>query len=309
MISGEAHRLRIDDTLASVALRMPKSLRGQTSRLAYRLGLTPAPEQGFEAFVVMAPNRDLPRYAAEATGEPGVCRLPQSSLDQWRRAHHCAAVYGLISDRLDDGQVKKATVLVKLREAMLAAWKRELGHALGSPSRARALVNDALLALARGNAMEREALSVTQAEGPGTLSARVYVETVRAKLRWFGVAGRGVLLSFNEPERARALEDAYDTFSVGLQCLDDALDAEKDERLRGASFPAALGLPGGALLTASKVLFARSAELAARGSFHELSEWLSAMASRAGRAVVPGDALKNALGASVLIAAAKEVIP
>lgn len=309
MISGEPVRPRIDDTLARVAERFPAPLREQTGGLAHRLGLTRTPEQGFESFVVMAPNRDLPRYAAEDPRRPGTCRLSPGSLARWRRAHHCAAVFGLVSDRLDDGQIAPDPWLLGLRDEMLAAWKVELAGALGSPARARALIGAALRALGRGNALERQALSRAKESGPGTLSAQEYVRTVRWKLRWFGVAGHGALLSLGEPRRARALRDAYDTFSVGLQCVDDALDAERDERERGASFPAALGLPPEALLAASKGLFARAARMAGEAHFHELAEWLSAMAERAARAHVAGDPLRNALGASILHAAVSEVIP
>jgi hypothetical protein len=309
VISGNLDRPRIDDTFAQVAERFPAHLREPASGLAHRLGLTETPAQGFESFVVMAPNRDLPRYAAEDPRRPGSCRLSPEALAPWRRAHHCAAVFGLVSDRLDDGQVAPAPWVEGIRDEMLAAWTAELGLALGSPARAHALVGAALRQLEQGNSMERQALSRTRELGPGTLSGAQYVRMTCAKLAWFGVSGHGVLLFLDEPRRARALRDAYDTFSVALQCIDDALDAESDERVRGACFPAALGLPPEALLTASKGLLARAARMAKKARFHELAEWLSNMAGRAAAAYVAGDPLRNALGASVLHAAAEEVIP
>jgi hypothetical protein len=218
-------------------------------------------------------------------------------------------VFGLVADRLDDGQVAPAAWLTGIRDQMLAAWTAELGTALGSHAEARGLVDTALRALEQGNSMEQRALQRARLDGPGTLSAIEYVQSTCAKLGWFGVAGQGVLLSFGEPRRARALQGVYDTFSVALQCIDDALDAESDERVRGACFPVALGLPPEALLMASKGLLARAARLAGEARFHELGEWLSGMAGRAAAAHVAGDPLRNALGASVLHAAALQVIP
>jgi hypothetical protein len=309
VISGDLVRPRIDDTLAQVAERFPAPLRERTAGLAHRLGLTETPAQGFESFMVTAPNRDLPRYAAEDPRRPGACRLSPEALLRWRRAHHCAVVFGLVSDRLDDGQIAPLPWLEGLRAELLAAWTAELGLALGSPARARAIVGAALRQLEQGNSMERRALSRTRDLGPGTLSAMEYVQIICAKLGWFGVSGRGALLSLGEPRRARALQNAYDMFSVALQCIDDALDAGSDERVRGACFPAALGLPPEALLTASKGLLARAARMAKKARFHELAGWLSDMSGRAAAAYVAGDPLRNALGASVLHAAAEEVIP
>ncbi|WP_044986149.1 hypothetical protein [Sorangium cellulosum] len=307
MTPGNEPRPRIDDTFAAVVAGLPADLRREAEHLPYRLGLTRSPSGAWEDFVVMDPNRDLPRYAAEDPARPGHCRLAVGQLFAYRRAHHCAAVYGLIADRIADGQVAKSRVFVRLRDEVLRAWIRALGVATGSPPRARALVGAALRATEWGNARERRALVRARRRGEGTLSAREYFTFTSAKLRWFGATAHGLLLSLGEPGRAGALRRTYDIFSIALQCIDDALDDASDRRTRGASFPLALGLPSGGLLAAAPGLIGRAASLARAARFHEFGLWLERVAATLERWPIPGDPLQSSLAAAVLQAAAEEV--
>jgi hypothetical protein len=304
---GNEPRPRIDETFAVLVDRLPPDLRREADRLPHRLGLTRRPDGGWEDFVVMDPNRDLPRYAAEDPAHPGRSRLAAERLLAYRRAHHCAAIYGLIADRIDDGQVTPDPALLHLRDAVHRAWIEALAGATGSPRRARAVVGAALRASRDGAAREQQALARAGRRGEGTLSALDYIAFTCAKLRWFGASAHGLLLSLGEPRRARALRTAYDTFSVALQCIDDALDDASDRRARGASFPAALGLPPGGLLAAAPGLMAQAASIAGAARFHELGLWLGQTASRIERWPVPGDPLQNGLAASMLQAAMNEV--
>lgn len=308
---GEAMRPRIDDTIAELIPSWPSSLRRDAERLPYRLGLTRSPEGRWEDFVVMDPNRDLPRYAAEDPTSPGLSRVRPEVLHAYRRAHHCAAAYGLIDDRLTDGQVSKAASLVLLREELRRAWTRALGEATGSPARARAVIAAALRSTKQGNQREQRALARARRrvhdEKIAKLSPVEYVSFTCDKLRWFGASAHALLLSLGERRRALALRAAYDTFSVALQCIDDAMDDGRDRETRGASFPDALGLPANGLLAAAPGLVHQAAAHAHAAQFHELSQWLTRVATTFEQRPVPGDPLQNAIAALILQSAMSEV--
>ncbi len=308
MTSGDCPRPSIDDTFGALARRLPPPLAREADGLAHRLGLTTDPKGGFEDFVVMDPNRDLPRYASEDPRAPGASRLPRASLDAYRRAHHTAAVYGLIADRLADRQVRASATLVSLRDAVGAAWRDALASAVGSRRRAHALVGAALRSLDRGNRAERVALARARRRGKGTLSPIDYVLFTCHKLRWFGASSQGLLLALGEPGRARALLRAYDTFSVALQCLDDALDDERDGAERGASFAFALGVPASGLSAATPALTARASSLASAAGFHELGRWLARVGETFADWPQPGDPAQNAEVVRTLVAASREAL-
>lgn len=301
-------RPRIDDTFAELIASLPMHLRRNADQLPYRLGLTRSPDGQWEDFVVMDPNRDLPRYAAEDPTNPGLSRLTPEELDAYRRAHHYAAIYGLIDDRLTDGQVSKVHAFVRLRDETRRAWTRALGKATGSPGRARAVIAAALRSTKDGNRREQRALAQAVRRPCGEkLSPVEYVSFTCNKLRWFGASAHALLLSLGEPRRARALRAAYDTFSVALQCIDDAMDDVHDREIRGASFPEALGLPPNGLLAAAPGLVHQAADHARAAQFHELSQWLTRVGNTFEGRPVPGDPLRNALAALILQTAMNEV--
>jgi hypothetical protein len=62
-------RATIDDSFAELSRALPPDLRIHAVGLPFRLGLTRRPDGGWEDFVRMDPNRDLPRYGP--AGCPG----------------------------------------------------------------------------------------------------------------------------------------------------------------------------------------------------------------------------------------------
>lgn len=305
---GEHLRPAIDDSFSVLVASLPDHLRAETVQLPYHLGLTREPNGKWEDFVVMDPNRDLPRYAAESPDMPGHSRLHPDELLGYRRAHHFAAIHGLLDDRLTDAQVPATNALLGLRLEARRAWFQALSTATRSPRRARAVIGAALRATAMGNRQEQHALELGRCHPHEvTLSSVEYVSFICQKLRWFGASAHALLLSLNEPKRARALREAYDTFSVALQCIDDARDADRDLETRGANFPNALGFPPSGLLAAAPGLVRMASARAAAAHFHELSAWLARVAGTFEQWSIPGNGLQNALVATILHSAMNEV--
>ncbi|MEZ4297882.1 MAG: hypothetical protein R3B70_23195 [Polyangiaceae bacterium] len=302
-----SRRRTIDDTYAEMLAELPTELRAEGRDLPHRLGLA-GPLGSWEDFILMAPNRDLPRYAAEDPRRPGQQLLAEDAVDSYLRAHHYAGIFGLIADRLADGQVPRSRGLVRLRDRALESWTLTLSVATGSPHRARALVASALRSLRWGNAQERLALARAKKHGSGTLSTSKYVALTCAKLRWFGTGAHAMLLTLGDRRRAQALQLAYDLFSVSLQLIDDAIDDEPDRIQRGMSFPDALGAPPGALLATAPKLAGSAARIALRAGFRDLGQWLSHFTRTIDGWAIPGDPLKNAFGAHKLLGAMEELL-
>lgn len=307
MMLGETQRPAIDDSFALLVESLPSDLRAETVQLPHRLGLTRHPDGGWEDFVVMDPNRDLPRYAAEAPLVPGTMRIRPDELLAYRRAHHYAAIYGLLDDRLTDEQVPQTKSLLRLRRESLRAWIQALTEATGSSRRAAQVIVTALQSTAKGNHREQAALELARSAEPTKLSPVEYVSFIGEKLRWFGASSHALLLSLHEPERAHGLRRAYDVFSVALQCIDDALDDDRDRAGRGISFPDALGLPPGGLLAAAPGLVRLASSYAEEFRFHELGAWLARVAKTFEEWPIPGNGLQNAFAAAIVHAATKEV--
>lgn len=306
MMSGKIVRPRIDDTFNDVVRGLPVELQNGARELPYRLGLTAAGGT-WEDFVVMDPNRDLPRYASENPSNPGACLVNPETLAAFRRAHHCAAIYGLIHDRIADSQVLADSTILGLRTSFLEEWRTSLCIATDSARLSRSCIGEALGELEVGNAREAIALESATTRGEGTLRATEYAMLVRAKLRWFGTAAHALLLSLGQTQRAMRLREAYDTFSMALQCMDDALDEPRDVKQRGMSFPRALGLSPAGLLGAVPGLVDRAAMLALEAEFHELGSWFTRVAATFRRLPIFGEPLEAGVAALVILAAVEDV--
>jgi len=304
MTSGDLLRLRIDDTFAEVLGRCPADVAADAVGLPCELGLV-RPGENWEHFIITDVNRDLPRYAAESGTEPGRSTLSSDSLRAFRRAHHCGIIYGLIVDRIEDGQRASTPKLRRLRRVFKRAWIDTLTEATGDGAFARRLVVNSLRSLRAGNTRERQALAIAQMT-PGRLTPPEYVRFTLAKLRWFGTSADALLVRKNEGERHRAFRRAYDTFSIALQCIDDALDESSDRETRGASFPSALGFPPGGFLVAASGLMSRAGEIARRAGFTELGRWFGHVANTLATRPVAGDPLEVGITAQLLCAAAEE---
>src|SRR5207245_91124 len=104
------------------ARALPRELREPARGLPFRIGLTARAGDGFEEFVRLEPNRELPCFAVEDPRVPGRLLVDGERLDRARAAHHLAAAFGLIADRLADEQVTRDPLLVAIRDATRDAW-------------------------------------------------------------------------------------------------------------------------------------------------------------------------------------------
>jgi hypothetical protein len=252
----------MDASFRRVVNTLPEPLRRFSDTLPHRLGLTRWPDGGFEDFWVLDINRDLPGYVVS-----DLRGVSFEALDCFRRAHHCAAIYGLIHDRIEDRQVEPDPRLNRLAKVFRKAWEDQLAEATDRP-RARAAITRALNSLRRGTRMEQRALAGRQ------LSLVDYVVQTREKLRWGGATTRSMVELTGDPRRASLLERSYDYFCLALQCIDDALDSADDVRRQGVCAPDLLGLSPSVLVRTTPVLISTALQLARQAELHRLAAWL-----------------------------------
>lgn len=279
--------MSMDATFQEVLRGLPTPLQDYGHTLPYRLGLTQEPAGAWEEFWVLDINRDLPGYVAEDPEHPGTRLVSDAALGHYRAAHHCAAIHGLIADRLVDRQVDPDMGLLLFRGIFLRQWERELTAATGDRQVAREALARALTSLRRGTALELRTMARRE------LDPRTYALQTREKLRWGGTAARCLLRQTGQAQRAELLERSYDLFCFALQCMDDALDCAEDERTRGVSVPSVLGLPSGSLVRAMPALLGSAITLAREARLERLASWLGSF-SRLAHAIHPeGDADRN----------------
>jgi hypothetical protein len=252
----------MDASFRGVITTLPEPLRRFSDTLPHRLGLTRWPDGGFEDFWVLDINRDLPGYVVS-----DLRGVSFEALDAFRRAHHCAAIYGIIRDRLEDRQVERDPRLSRLARVFRRAWEDQLAEAMDR-AQARAAIARALGSLRRGTRMEQRALAQRR------LSLVDYVVQTREKLRWGGAATRCMVELTGDARRAALLERSYDYFCLALQCIDDALDSADDARRHGVNAPELLGLSASVLVRATPALISSALQLAREAELHRLAAWL-----------------------------------
>ncbi|QAT85034.1 hypothetical protein EJ065_3473 [Corallococcus coralloides] len=292
----------MDATYRRLTQHLPAPLRQYGGTLPHRLGLTRWKDGCWEDFWVLDINRDLPGYAAEDPDRPGHLLVPREVLAHYRAAHHCAAIHGLIADRLVDRQVAPDVGMLVYRGVFLRSWEHELAAALDNRRLARQALAKALVSLRRGTALELKTMALRR------MDVATYAVQTREKLRWGGTAAVCLLRHAGQPERAALLERSYDRFCFALQCLDDALDCEEDERTRGTSIPAVLGLPEGALVRALPFLMESAITLAEQARLVRLSTWMRGFARLVGGIQPDGVPAHNEEAGRRLASAAEEVL-
>jgi hypothetical protein len=293
-----------DETYRWLVDGLPARLRQPAERLPWRLGLTKSPDRPWSDFVRLHPNRELPLYAAQASG--GGLALSAVDLGHFLRAHHIGAFAWLVRDRLEDGQVGDGQVgdgqvgdgqvedgvhLVELAEAFEQRWRDAIIDGTGKVVLAETLFRRATLRWQRGTRAEQRVLAA------GSMRAPIYAAIVREKLGWIGAPSQALLQVRGDPLRLTAFLNAHDLYLVGLQAIDDVIDMDQDRALRGAHVPGALHVSAGALLRAAPKLVKRAAATAAAGGFTWFATWLDAFADAISRWRLEGDGLGDELDA------------
>ncbi|MDO9018265.1 MAG: hypothetical protein Q8S73_23995 [Deltaproteobacteria bacterium] len=256
----------LDATWKQLRRRLPPTLASGADDLPAQLGLTRSGE-GWDAFLRTAPNRDLPLFALDGVeGDPDT--LTRESRARYTEAHHLAAMFGLVADRLEDAQVEKAPSLVAFRQYFLREWAAVLSAACGSAEFARGAIARDLRLWRRASAVERSAFV------SGQLSVDAYARLTESKLRWVSTSSAVLLHTHTDARRGEAFVAANALFLRALQCRDDAFDEAEDRHTRGRSFPEMIGLPAGGFVRAAVSLVGQAAVVARAARFGALADWL-----------------------------------
>jgi hypothetical protein len=266
---------------------LPERLREPAERLPWRLGLTKSPDGRWGDFVRLHPNRELPLYAAQAAD--GALGLTAIDLSHFLRAHHLGAFAWLLRDRIEDGQVAIDDHLFELADVFDQRWREAIIDGTGDAALAGALFRSATARWHRGTQAEKSVLA------GGSMRAPIYAAIVREKLGWIGAPSQALLQASGDSRRMTTFRRAHDLYLVGLQTLDDVIDADEDRALRGADVPSALGCSPGALVRTAPKLVQRAASTAAAGGFTWFATWLDAFAEAISSWRLPGDALNDEL--------------
>lgn len=307
MTSGE--RLAspsIDADYVQLTATLPAPLQAVAAGLPHRLGLTADRDGGWGEFVALAPNRDLPAFAAGCEAVPPTRRLPAERLRRYQRAHHYGGFSWLLRDRIADGQIaadpdasREGELLRELAAVFHQRWQQALCEASEDVAATDDGVAEATRLWRRGTRGERLGLR------RGVMSPGTYAALVRDKLRWIVLPSFQLIAATAGPEAARSFRGAHDLFLLGLQAIDDVNDGLEDLVLYGSAVPTAIGCSPGALLRVAPLLVARAAEVASDARFPEFSAWLSHFAGaidgwRAGAAATVQDDRRQQQDAALL---------
>jgi len=291
----------IDESYAALVGSLPVKLQRTAGQLPWRLGLTRSPEGRWGDFVGLHPNRELPVYAAQAHNRGGLC-VPEAALARYVRAHHVGGFTWLLRDRLEDGQVAPDAQLLELSEIFGVCWRDALADAAGNVTLSELVCRRACARWRRGTAAERRVL----ARGP--LRPPIYAAVVREKLGWISAPAQALLADSWDPRRVTAFLRAHDLFLLGLQLIDDVVDAKQDRALRGGDVPGAIGCSPGALVRAVPKLVQRAAAAADAGGFTWFAGWLDAFAHATRSWRVEGDPVRDELDAIGIAGEIEEAI-
>lgn len=206
--------------------RRSEDERDSMRSLPYRLGITWRPDGGWRDYVAMPPMYDLPSYIAESAARS----VSTDALDRFRLAHHCSGFYGLLIDRVADGQIVDDALLRRDRRWLRRAWLDSLAAACGDHAAAERGIRWALGRWRRGVALARARTR------DATFDAATYARSTAAKVAFLWIASELLLRSCgNSPRETGQLRRIFERVMFALQCCDDAADDSEDRELHGAS--------------------------------------------------------------------------
>lgn len=282
----------IEDALNRVGNGMTTSVN-----LPHRLGLSRRHDARWSDFVQMPPNRDLPCWVNDhSEGGPHFGEARVAAFD---RAHHIAVGWGLVADRLDDNQVQPSADLGEFRRMLLDAWRESLHVATDDRLIANSVIDNALDAWSCGVSMERSFFTAPRTAG----LVEMYARSVQLRLRWVTASAAAMLMVAGLGDRVEKLRATYEMFLYGLQCRDDAFDADDDRHTRGAAVHEVLGIPRGGLVRAAPSVLRRSAARARHGGFIRLAVWIGEFAESVDVRVDEPDLLQSELAGMMISSA------
>jgi hypothetical protein len=258
--------LTLDQAHRECVERLPRSWRALARELPFRVGISPRAPGSFADYATLDPIVDLPGLVAPEV-EPHL-------LHAYQRAHLFGGFFGLLRDRLWDGEAPDHAGLHALIPLLRAQWRAATIAAHGAPG-----VVDALVAHTDARAWWAHRVEM-RLRTKLSMRLRTYATLVVDKTAWFGVAARLLVRRFRGREVAQAFEQARSLLMLSLQAPDDAADAASDRDTKGFDFPSALGVSGAVLFRAGAVLSSHLAERARHGAFPGLASWAAARADQ-----------------------------
>jgi hypothetical protein len=281
----------VERTWHSLVARQAKDRRDIFRALPYRLGITDRPDGGWQDYVHHPPLFDLPGYAADLCVRP----IRPTRLEQHRRSHHLAGFYGLLIDRVADGQVALDPNLRADGTWLRRAWEDELARALGSLPCARRRIGQTLSRWRKAIAWERAAVSAR------LLKPDAYREIVALKVDHLFLAANTMLESLEAPPSVRAhAHDVFNRVFLALQCNDDATDAADDKEVAGANTAELLGIRPSALRRSGVHVLDSACRLAEQ-TWPRMAAWCRRVQRDIDALVPPREALIAELGAMIVV--------
>jgi len=254
--------LSLDDSYRRLLRELPaearRGARALPATTGFRLGVV-----SWDACVHLDVCRDLPVFAAQAIG-----KLRPSLLSRFVVAHHRSLFYGVLADRLADGQIQPTIELQALERSLLAAWRRSLAAAIGNTAAATAIIAERSRLVSVAQKLQRRIFARPR------LDLGLYRRLVLRKLSWTTLTAEALLALLADRSQQRVFAQTMQLVLLGLQCADDALDVTEDDRTLGNNIPALLDSSPQVLAAASAHLMSAAAELAHTGAFHRLADWL-----------------------------------
>ena len=284
--SGGPNDSRPESTWEWLIERRASRERALTRVLPYRIGITSRPDGTWSDYVHHEVLYDLPTVVADVMERD----ISQRDLLHYRRAHHIAGFYGLLTDRIADGQVYQDRSLEREAVWLRREWESALSTACNSGAKARRWIAD-----------ERRLWKLAVSTEPARLdSPESYGKHVRDKVGHLWLSTGLMLDEFGAaPATAAMLRDSFERVMIALQCQDDAEDADEDRALRGVSTAELLGVDASTLhATAALVL----REIATRPLPVKMRAWCAAMSAQAFSLVEPERSAVAAVGAALLSA-------
>lgn len=239
-----------DQTWGYVVSSRDPAFRQLTRVIPYRIGISPRPDGNFSDYVREPLMFDLPALVAVETD------IPTDELQRWTRAHHCAGFYGLVTDRIADGQVVPDAALRADQAWMFECWVSHFAIACGDLDEARSRIE-------RERAQWTAAVERERSWSRGVrISIEDYGRVVRAKCAFLWVTAEAMLEHGGVPlHRVAQIREAFERVMIALQCCDDARDGDEDREMRGASTAELLGVDEHSLNAAAALLLQRTTAL------------------------------------------------
>ena len=179
----------VADSFDQVRTSLLPRLRPVASTLPYRIGISMRPDGGWEDFSQLEVLYDMPVVVGRGLG------FESSKVAEFRAAHHRAGFYGLVADRIADGQVAEDVALRAVRAGLKRAWEDSLGAALDDAERSRRAVAQAMSSWRKGLRDESSAMMRR------SMSGHAYAGNIRRKVRWLQTTTLLMLEHAGERER------------------------------------------------------------------------------------------------------------